>query len=118
TLRMLPEDFDMATRFGEGLDWPIGYDELEPFYRRAEREIGVSGDVEDQAYLGMHFPPDYVFPMHAMPLSYLDRTVAKGVDGTEVDLYGEKFSLRVRSFPQGRNGVPNPAYDGGKGYRP
>ena len=39
-LRMLPEDFDMATRFGHGLDWPLGYDDLEPYYRQAEREIG------------------------------------------------------------------------------
>ena len=28
------------------------------------------------------------------------------------------YELRVRPFPQGRNGIPNPAYDGGKGYRP
>jgi choline dehydrogenase-like flavoprotein len=27
-------------------DWPIGYDDLEPFYRRAEWEIGVSGSDE------------------------------------------------------------------------
>ena len=118
TLRMLPEDFDLATRFGEGLDWPIGAAELEPFYRQAEREIGVAADVEDQAYLGITFPPDYVFPMRGMPLSYLDRTVARGVDGTEVDLHGERYTLKVRSFPQGRNGIPNPAYDGGKGFTP
>jgi choline dehydrogenase-like flavoprotein len=118
TLRMLPEDFDMATRFGHGLDWPIGYDELEPFYRKAEREIGVSGDVEDQAYLGISFPPGYVFPMKGLPLSYLDQMVAQGVDGTEVDLHGERFTLKVRSFPQGRNGIPNPGYDDGKGFVP
>jgi choline dehydrogenase-like flavoprotein len=118
TLRMLPEDFDMATRFGQGLDWPLGYDDLEPFYRKAEREIGVSADVEDQAYLGISFPPDYVFPMKGLPLSYLDKMVAQGVDGTDVDLFGEHFTLKVRGFPQGRNGIPNPAYDGGKGFTP
>jgi choline dehydrogenase-like flavoprotein len=118
TLRMLPEDFDLATRFGEGLDWPIGYADLEPFYREAEREIGVSADVEAQAYLGISFPPGYVFPMKGLPLSYLDTLVAKGVDGTDVDLHGERYTLSVRPFPQGRNGIPNPAYDGGRGYRP
>ncbi|HST82302.1 MAG TPA: GMC family oxidoreductase [Kineosporiaceae bacterium] len=118
TLRMLPEDFDLATRFGQGLDWPLGYDDLEPFYRQAEREIGVSADVEDQAYLGISFPPDYVFPMKGLPLSYLDQMVAQGVDGTDVDLFGEHFTLKVRGFPQGRNGIPNPAYDGGKGFTP
>lgn len=117
-LRMLPEDFDMASRFGHGLDWPVGYEELEPYYREAEREIGVSADVEDQAYLGITFPPGYVFPMRGLPLSYLDKMVARGVDGTKVDLGSERYALKVRSFPQGRNGIPNPGYDGGKGFVP
>jgi choline dehydrogenase-like flavoprotein len=117
-LRLLPEDFEMLSRYGQGLDWPLGYDELEPYYRDAERELGVSADVEDQAYLGISYPPGYVFPMRGLPLSYLDTMVAKGVDGTEVDLNGEQFTLRVRAFPQARNGIPNPEYDGGHGYQP
>jgi choline dehydrogenase-like flavoprotein len=118
TLRMLPEDFHMASRHGQGLDWPLAYDDLEPFYREAEREIGVSADVEDQAYLGISYPPGYVFPMRGLPLSYLDQMVARRVDGTGVDLDGERFTLKVRPFPQGRNGIPNPDYDGGRGYTP
>jgi choline dehydrogenase-like flavoprotein len=117
-LRMLPEDFQIRTRYGQGQDWPVTYEQLAPYYVQAEREIGVSGEVEDQAYLGISFDDGYVLPMHAMPLSYLDRMVAKDVDGTEVALDGERYSLKVRSFPQGRNGIPNPAYDGGQGYTP
>ena len=45
----------MRSRFGQGADWPLTYEELEPFYHEAEREIGVSADVEDQAYLGITF---------------------------------------------------------------
>jgi choline dehydrogenase-like flavoprotein len=108
----------MASRFGHGLDWPIGYRDLEPFYRQAEREIGVSADVEDQAYLGITFPQGYEYPMRGLPLSYLDQMVAGGVDGMPVDLDGEHLSLKVRPFPQGRNGIPNPDYDGKKGYVP
>ncbi len=118
TPRMLPEDFEMASRFGHGLDWPIGYRDLEPFYRQAEREIGVSADVEDQAYLGITFPAGYQYPMRGLPLSYLDTMVAGGVDGMQVDLDGERPALKVRPFPQGRNGIPNPGYDGGRGYVP
>jgi choline dehydrogenase-like flavoprotein len=123
-MRLLPEDFEMATRHGQGLDWPIGYDDLEPFYRAAEREIGVSADVADQSYLGVSYPPGYVFPMRGLPLSYLDQMVAKGVDGTVVDLDSEHVTLKVRPFPQARNGIPNPDYDygggggGGQGYAP
>ncbi len=118
TPRMIPEDFEMASRFGHGLDWPISYRDLEPFYRQAEREIGVSADAGDQAYLGITFPPGYEYPMRGLPLSYLDTMVAGGVDGMPVDLDGEHLSLKVRPFPQGRNGIPNPAYDGGRGYVP
>jgi choline dehydrogenase-like flavoprotein len=117
-MRMLPEDFEMASRYSQGLDWPIGYDDLEPHYQAAEREIGVSADVEDQTFLGVTYPPGYVFPMRGLPLSYLDKMVARGVDGTEVEAGDESVTLKVRPFPQGRNGIPNPAYDGGKGFIP
>ncbi|MFA5506533.1 MAG: FAD-dependent oxidoreductase, partial [Vulcanimicrobiota bacterium] len=40
-LRLLPEDFELQSRFGVGVDWPLGYDELEPWYCEAERELGV-----------------------------------------------------------------------------
>lgn len=118
TLRMVPDDFETHTRFGQGQDWPIGYRDLMPFYNRAEREIGVSADVEDQSYLGIDFDPGYVFPMKGLPLSYLDKTVARDVDGMTVELDDEQFELKVRAFPQGRNGIPNADYDGGKGFRP
>ena len=117
-LRMLPEDFEMASRYGQGLDWPIGYDDLEPYYRDAEREIGVSADVDDQAYLGMQFPPGYVFPMRGLPLSYLDQMVAKGVDGTGVDLDGEHVTLKVRPLPAGPQRHPQSRLRRRPGIRP
>ena len=81
-MRMLPEDFQMRTRFGQGRDWPVGYDELEPHYQQAERELGVSADVADQTFYGITFPPGYEFPMHGLPASYLDKIVARDLDGT------------------------------------
>ena len=43
TPRMLPEDFELRSRYGVGTDWPITYDELEPFYAQAERIMSISG---------------------------------------------------------------------------
>ncbi len=45
--RFFPEDFRMAGLYGRPdgsslADWPISYDELAPYYERAEQEIGVS----------------------------------------------------------------------------
>ncbi|WP_020614907.1 GMC family oxidoreductase [Paenibacillus daejeonensis] len=47
--RFHPEDFRMASRYGvpEGsslIDWPIRYEDLEPYYDRAEWKVGVSGE--------------------------------------------------------------------------
>ena len=47
--RFHPNDFRMASKYGipEGsslADWPISYETLEPFYERAEWELGVAGD--------------------------------------------------------------------------
>lgn len=51
--RFHPDDFRMRSRFGGGnfgdplleelVDWPYDYDDLEPFYDLAEREVGVAG---------------------------------------------------------------------------
>ena len=42
--RMQPDDFRLRSRFGVGADWPVGYDELEPYYADAEDILQVAGD--------------------------------------------------------------------------
>lgn len=117
-LRMVPDDFEMKSKFGQGRDWPVSYDELEPYYREAEKEFGVSANVEDQDYAGLKFAEGYVYPMLRMPPSYLDKTMAKDLDGMKVSVGSDEFTVNVRSTPQARNGIPNKAYDGGKGFKP
>ncbi|MFI5843021.1 GMC family oxidoreductase [Catenuloplanes sp. NPDC051500] len=117
--RMHPEDF-RAGDLGPGRNWPIGYADLEPWYRAAEGEIGVAADVDEQREgVGLPFPPDYQFPMHGMPRSFLDEMVAEAVDGRRVhDPYlPGTAELRVVGTPQARNAPPNPRYDGGKGFQ-
>lgn len=120
--RLLPEDFEMHRRFDQGIDWPLGYKDLEGYYKKAEFELGVSADGAAQSMpdLGVAYDENE-FPMRGIPLSYLDKQVAAGITGTTVELYGKEYSLGVRAFPQARNGVPNPNYtapDGSKGYLP
>jgi choline dehydrogenase-like flavoprotein len=64
--RFQPGDFEMASRFGvpEGSslsDWPISYDDLEPFYTRAEREFGVAGNGSAHVQQG-HRSAEYPLP--------------------------------------------------------
>ncbi|MDE2773279.1 MAG: GMC family oxidoreductase [Gemmatimonadota bacterium] len=91
-VRFLPSDFRMRTLFGQAEDWPIGYDELEPFYTEAERELGVAGDSAED--LGS--PRSGPFPMPPVPRTYLDRVYEQALAGT---------SLQVKVTPQARNSV-------------
>lgn len=69
--RFHPDDFRMASRYGtpEGSslsDWPIRYEDLEPYYNRAEWEVGVSGDGNAHSGRGKRTTE---YPMPALPLT-------------------------------------------------
>jgi choline dehydrogenase-like flavoprotein len=114
-LRMLPHDFKMESRYGRGVDWPIGYDDLERDYARAEWEIGVSADVGEQGYLGIHFAPGYHYPMHHIPPTVVTDRLSRAVNGMKVPLgkgkYAGEYEVRIISTPQGRNSTPHPDYN-------
>jgi glucose dehydrogenase len=90
TPRLLPSDFRMKTLFGVGVDWPFTYADLEPWYVKAEHEIGVAGN--DNAPQGS--PRSAGFPMEAVPTSYLDKVI---------DTAARKIGFRVEATPQARN---------------
>jgi choline dehydrogenase-like flavoprotein len=46
TLRFADYDFKPRSRDGLGWDWPISYEDLAPYYDKAERFIGVVGTAE------------------------------------------------------------------------
>ncbi|MCA9795790.1 MAG: GMC family oxidoreductase, partial [Candidatus Eremiobacteraeota bacterium] len=82
TLRMLDGDLNLQSRYGVGLDWPIGLADLEPYYDQAERELGVAGPSGPQ-------------PAHA--LTTVDRAVEAAA------------GRPIQALPQARNSVN---YDG------
>ncbi len=63
--RFRPDDFRILSLLGpqEGADvadWPVDYDELEPFYAEVERAIGVAGTEDANPFAGPRSGP---FPM-------------------------------------------------------
>jgi len=54
--RHSPIDFEANAKEGVGVDWPIRYEDLAPWYDYVERYIGVSGQAEGLPHL-----PDGVF---------------------------------------------------------
>lgn len=116
TPRMLPNDFIMKDKYGVGMDWPINYDTLRPYYEMAENEIGVSGNVDQQQYpdvpnIKEYYGEDYTFPMQEVPVSYMDQQIGAGLVGTSVVLENTKIPLYLVPSPQGRNSTPDPNYN-------
>lgn len=81
--RLKPIDFRLKSEFGaikgaNVADWPISYDELEPYYAMVEREVGVSGRVVEHP----HQEPrstDFPYPPIAeVPISsWIDKAAEK-----------------------------------------
>lgn len=69
--RFIPNDFKMKTVYGVARDWPIQYDDLEPWYYRAEQELGVWGPNDEDLYSPRKAP----YPMAPLPLSYNEATI-------------------------------------------
>src|SRR5262245_48460779 len=99
--RFIPSDFKLHSLYGVGRDWPFGYEELEPWYCHAERELGVSGnhDEWDGLWGGARSEP---FPMPGIPRTYSDGLVAKRIQGGTV----RGTTINVVTTPQARNSAP------------
>src|SRR5262245_37364493 len=111
TPRMLRADFEMKTRYGKGkdfpaamVDWPISYDDLEPWYCEAEAEMGVAGSDEEWNNL-FDSPRSKPFPMSMIWPSYSDRWIAGKINGKKF----EGVEYLVKSTPSARN---SSLYDG------
>ena len=97
--RFMPQDFKMRSTYGEVpdstlADWPISYQDLEPFYEKAEYEIGVSGDYSQNPHCGPRTKP---FPMPAFPLNK---------EGQLISETTMRMGLHPFPIPMLRNSVP------------
>lgn len=64
--RNLPNDFKIKTLYGVGVDWPMSYDDIEPFYQEAEEIMGVSGAPDTGSPRNKPFPMEPVAEPFAM----------------------------------------------------
>jgi choline dehydrogenase-like flavoprotein len=83
-------DFERRTREGVAADWPIGYDDLKPYYATAETELGVAG-ASDNPFAP---PRDEPHPLPAFEPSYSDSLFAEAC---------ERLGVVMHSVPNARN---------------
>ena len=65
SLRFSDYDFKPYSTDGLGTDWPITYEDLAPYYEKAEKFIGLVGTVE-----GIRSAPDGIFQKPAPPRAH------------------------------------------------
>lgn len=116
-LRLKPIDFRLRSEFGaiEGAnvaDWPIDYAELEPYYARVEREVGVSGALRPHPFAEPRSTADFPFPPTA------EHVLASRIDTAcgELGLHPFPTPRAILSQPQGqRRGCEYSGYCGSYG---
>lgn len=91
-LRMMPDDFKVASHYGKGLDWPIEYDDLRPYYDKVQEEVGISGDASRETWR----PPGAPYPMPPLPVFKQGELIAAGF---------EKSGRKTAPLPQAINSV-------------
>ncbi len=74
--RMHPEDFRCRTRYDRALDWPLGYDDLRPWYDSVQRDVGIAGDAEQEIWR----PQGEPYPMPPVPLFRQGEILAGGFE--------------------------------------
>ncbi|TXS91868.1 GMC family oxidoreductase [Parahaliea maris] len=76
TYRWGDVDFRSNSRDGHGVDWPVRYEDIAPWYDHVEEFIGVSGAPENLPQLpdGKFMPPMALNPVEAALREQLDRT--------------------------------------------
>jgi glucose dehydrogenase len=80
--RLHESDFELYSRYQIGVNWPISYHHLEPYYTKAEEIIGVAG--EDAYPLTPWRSKPY--PLPPFPFSHSDRLLKPAFDRLGIPL--------------------------------
>ncbi len=91
--RFTAEDFRLKSLYGVGHDWPLDYEQLEPYYQEAEERIGVAGE-QGPPELDVRSKP---YPMPPLPLSYTLKLLKE---------WGTSTGIPFWTNPQAKNTQP------------
>ena len=103
TPRVQPDDLLLRTHFGVGEDWPIDFDQIEPYYNEIEQFLGISG------------PATYPwgparkrsYPLGPLPINGAGQLMKKGCD-----------QVGIQTSPAANAALSAGYYQEGVGHRP
>lgn len=89
--RMKPVDFKLASTYGEIeganiVDWPISYEDLEPYYSKVEQLVGVSGMVKEHKHLEPRSTADFPYP--PLATNVVSKLIDQAAEKLEISTFG------------------------------
>src|SRR5262249_5599707 len=93
--RLLPVDFKVKTEHGKGLDWPIDYADVAPWYDRVADDIGVSGDAKAEE---LWRPPGKSYPMPPMEIFRHGEVWVKPCGDAGIRMMPAAVAMNSRAF--------------------
>ncbi|HZP76127.1 MAG TPA: GMC family oxidoreductase [Pseudolabrys sp.] len=103
--RLLPSDFKVKSQYGRGLDWPISYDDLSPYYDKVARDVGVSGDDKAEE---IWRPKGEAYPMPPLKSFRHGQVWLKGFEQIGIRMVPAPVAINSTDY----NGRPACIYDG------
>ena len=99
--RLKPKDFALNTHYPQIMganivDWPITYQELEPFYTEVDQEVGVSGVIPTHRFAEFHSQPFPFPPTIEHPLTHWFDTTFNSIN---VDLAKTPRAILSKATP-------------------
>jgi choline dehydrogenase-like flavoprotein len=93
--RYLPTDFKMKSEHNRGHDWPIGYEDLAPYYDQVAADVGVSGDAKAEEKWR---PAGKPYPMPPMKIFPAGKVWLKGAQANGIDLIAMANGMNSTEF--------------------
>ena len=103
--RLMPNDFKVKTEHGKGLDWPINYADIAPYYDKVARDVGVSGDARAEE---IWRPAGEPYPMPPMKTFRGGEVWKKGFEAVGIRLAPAAVGMNSTEY----KGRPACLYDG------
>jgi len=96
SLRFGPKDFKRRSIDGLGDDWPIGYEDIKPYYDKLDRLVGVFGSNE-----GLENDPDGIFLPPPRPRLH-ELFIKKGAQKVGVPVIPSRLSILTKPINEER----------------
>ena len=99
--RAQADDFRLQTEFGVGKDWPVGYEDLKPYYEWLESFLGVSGPA--------HYPwdPGRKYPLGPLPLNSSAIYMAVGAEALGIRVAHAPIAATSQAYTRPEYGTRN-----------